>query len=380
MVFDLQPACILMLTAATAASAAAAVDDVQHRVDSTRRTAVVKAVERAQPAVASIHVIHKEPVYYRHTDPLRDFFFGFSRRSYPLYKGYRDRVTGGSGLLVTQDGHVLTNDHLLGRTDQSPKIEVSLPDGRSWPARHVSSDYALDLAVLQVEADDLPVASLGKSDDILVGEWAIAIGNPFDLGPTVSIGVISALDRDFPEPRGAYYYRDMIQTDASINLGNSGGPLVNALGDVIGINSFIFTENENNIGSIDIGFAIPIDAARRFMQEVETHGRVRRPWSGLLELQDLTGRLADYLELSSTDGALVVAVASGSPAFEAELERGDVIVDINGEEVAGAQEAKGILQRLRVGDSCEMTVIKNGQPLPLSFHLEEHPRSQNRAY
>ena len=344
----------------------------------SRRTAIVRAVERVKPAVASIQVIHTEPVYYRYRDPFRDFFSPFS--PWRLYRGYRDRVSGGSGLIVTEKGHVLTNDHVIGRSRSRihPQIEVSLPDGRSLEARHISSDFKTDLAVLEVEADALPVAPLGDSDDILVGEWAIAIGNPFDLGPAVSAGVVSALGLDFPEPQGDYYYRDMIQTDASINPGNSGGPLANALGEVIGINSFIYTANEYDIGSIGIGFAIPINDARRFLDEVATHGRARRPWTGILELHNLTPRQAEYLDLPGTEGALVVSVAAGSPAYEAELARGDVLVRANGEYLESAEEAKEILENLRVGETCRLDLFRNGRQVPVSFEVAERPRSPRR--
>ena len=344
----------------------------------SRRTAIVRAAERVKPAVASIQVIHTEPVYYRYRDPFRDLFFPFSPLR--LYRGYRDRVSGGSGLIVTENGHVLTNDHVIGRSRSrnAPEIEVSLPDGRTLPGRHVGSDFLIDLAVLKVEADDLPVAHLGDSDDILVGEWAIAIGNPFDLGPAVSAGVVSALDLDFPEPQGDYYYRDMIQTDASINPGNSGGPLANALGEVIGINSFIYTANEYDIGSIGIGFAIPINYARRFLDEIATHGRVRRPWTGILELQNLTLRQAEYLDLPGTGGAQVVSVATGSPAYEADLERGDVIVRVNGDHLESAEEAKAILEGLRVGETCHLDLFRNGRQIPVSFEVAERPSSPRR--
>ena len=344
----------------------------------SRRTAIVRAVERVKPAVASIHVIHTEPVYYRYRDPVRDLLVPFS--PWRLYRGYRDRVSGGSGLIVTENGHVLTNDHVIGRSRSriAPKIEVSLPDGRSLPAQHLSSDFTIDLAVLKLEADDLPVAPLGDSDDILVGEWAIAIGNPFDLGPAVSAGVVSALDLDFPEPQGDYYYRDMIQTDASINQGNSGGPLANALGEVIGINSFLYTANEYDIGSIGIGFAIPINYARRFLDEVATHGRVRRPWTGILELKNLDTRDAEYLDLPGTDGALVLSVKTGSPAYDADLEPGDVIVRVNGEYLESAEEAKGILESLRVGETCHLDLLRNGRQVPVSFEVVERPRFPRR--
>ncbi|MFH1569809.1 MAG: trypsin-like peptidase domain-containing protein [Gemmatimonadota bacterium] len=341
-------------------------------IDASRRTAVVQAVERVQPAVVSVHVIHRQPVVYRYRDPFREFFFPGS--PYLYYREEQDRTSGGSGLVVSKDGHVLTNAHVVGDERTRVRIEVSLPDGRSFEARSAIPDQYTDLAVLQVDAPDLPVAPLGTSADILVGEWAIAIGNPFDLGPTVSIGVVSAVDRDFQEPQGDYYYRDMIQTDAAINPGNSGGPLVNAAGEVIGINSFIYTGSEYSFGSIGIGFAIPIDAARRFLDEVQTHGRVRQAWTGIVALRDLTDRLAHYLQLDSRDGALVVQVAVDSPAFAADLRRGDVIVSINGEAVRGAEEVRGILRQLSVGARCALVIARAGKRQELSFELGEQPR------
>ena len=339
-----------------------------------RRTSVVRAIERAKPSVVSIHAVHLQPVYYRspHRDPFFEFF------APPWFYGEREKVTAGSGFIVDADGHILTNDHVVGK--KPVRIIVNLDDGREFEARDIGRDYFVDLAVLKVDATDLPVAQLGESGDILVGEQAIAIGNPFDLGPTASAGIVSAIDRDFGEPQGNYYYRDMIQTDAAINRGNSGGPLVNAAGQVIGINSFIYTGSDYSTGSIGIGFAIPIDVGVRFLDEIRTYGRVRRPWHGILGLRKVTRPLARYLELSSTDGAFVDQVAKGSPAYEAELGRGDVIVIINGEPVRTAEEAKGMLQRLRVGEECSMQIVRDGEHRTVSFVLEDQSRFKQRRY
>ena len=211
-------------------------------IDDPRRTPTVRAIEQVKPAVVSIHAVHREAIYYR---ARRDPFFNLLAPPW-FYGGQQDKVTAGSGFIVNDDGTILTNDHVVGK--RPVRITVNLVDGRELEARHVGSDYYVDLAVLKVDAPDLPVAPLGAPGDILVGERAIAIGNPFDLGVVVSAGIVSALDQDFGEPQGSYYYRDMIQTDATINPGNSGGPLVNALGQVIGINSFIFTDDNSNKG------------------------------------------------------------------------------------------------------------------------------------
>ena len=341
-------------------------------IEDSRRNALVRAVERVQPAVVSVHVVHRERVLYRYRDSLMEQLFRGSGFGPRYYSGLRDRVTGGSGFLIDGSGTVLTNAHVIGQGNVV-RVEVSLPDGRVFEAHAAHRDEALDLAVVQIEAPDLPVAPLSKSGDILVGEWAIAIGNPFDLGPTVSIGVISAIDRDFPERQGEYFYRDMIQTDAAINPGNSGGPLVNTLGEVVGINSFIYTGGEYSLGSIGIGFAIPVEAARRFLDEIRTHGRVRKPWHGIADLQDLTPRQAEYLELDSTDGAVVGGVTMDSPADRSGLGRGDLILSVNGEAVTSASEAWSLLQGLRVDQECEFEVVRRGKRQTLKFQVVERP-------
>jgi len=360
---------VLLFTLLWPGDGASAEDDT---IDGTRRNAVVRAVERVQPAVVSIHVVHRERILYRYQDPFIEQFFRGSQFGQRYYSTERDRVSGGSGFLIDSTGTVLTNAHVLGQ-GQVVRVEVSLPDGRVFEARASHRDESVDLAVLQIEGSALPVAPLSLSGDILVGEWAIAIGNPFDLGPTVSIGVISAIDRDFPERQGDYFYRDMIQTDAAINPGNSGGPLVNALGEVVGINSFIYTGGEFSLGSIGIGFAIPMDATRRFLDEIRTFGHVRRPWHGIADLQNVSPRLAEYLELETTDGAVVVRVAMDSPADAAGLGRGDVLLSINGEAVASAIEAWSLLQGLRVDQECSFEVVRSGKRQSLNFRVAEQP-------
>ena len=366
--------CILALLGALGASSSHA-----DPISASRRTAVVQAVERVQPSVVSLHVRYRERVsrlYQYGGDPFWNFFSPF----YYVVPQDRNRVSTGSGFVVDKEGYILTNGHVIGDPRSLQRITISLPesDDRTFEARYIASDLNFDLAVLKVDGVDLPVAPLGNSDDILVGEWAIAVGNPFDLGPTVSIGVVSALDRDVPEPQGDHYYRDMIQTDAAINPGNSGGPLANADGEVIGINSFIYTGGDYAIGSIGIGFAIPINTARSFLAEISQHGQVRRSWTGIMALQDITRPLAEYLALDSTDGALVVKVAIDSPAEFAGLESGDVIMAIGDEEIRDADEAIDILRGMRVGDVAALEVVRHNERYKLNLLLEERPRYRMR--
>ena len=374
---DLQASCYwnalprLLMAAAMSLTCLPATTFAHGDIADSRETAVVRAVDRVAPSVVSIHAIHTQPVVYRYRDPFFDLFFPMSPYGSQLLRGERDHVSGGSGLIVSEDGHILTNDHVIGNVRRIKRLEISLPDGRRVDAKYVASDHVIDLAVLRVEADDLPVAPLGESGDILVGEWAIAIGNPFALGRSASIGIISAIDRDFGEPQGKYFYRDMIQTDAAINRGNSGGPLVNALGEVIGINSFIYTGSEESVGSVGVGFAIPIDSGKKFLDEVSTHGRVRQGWTGIAEIHDISKRQAEYLELPDAHGAIVLQVSVDSPAYLAGVERGDVIVGVNAEIARSAQDVKGILKGLRVGETCVLDLFRDGERQSVSFVLEE---------
>ena len=334
----------------------------------SRRTALVRAVEAVEPSVASVYVRTRDQVRV-----MRDPFWSYFYRPYTV----PGRTSTGSGLVVSENGYILTNDHVIGDPRGVRSIEIALPDGRSLQARYVASDAYFDLAVLKAEAGDLPVAPLGDSDDILVGEWAIAIGNPFGFGGSVSAGVISAVDRDFPDSEGDYLYSDMIQTDASINPGNSGGPLVNALGEVIGINNSIYTGSNYDLGSVGIGFAIPINTARSFLEEIRQHGKVRKIWTGL-SLQDLTRHLAEILDLPSADGTLVVDVEVESPAYVAGVERRDVLVAIDGTRVGSYKEARAAFQGYRVDDECTLTIIRAGRTESLKMRLEESPAGRRR--
>ena len=341
-------------------------------IAASRRTAIVQAVERAQPAVVSVHVTFRERVLRQVGSPFADPFWDMF--SYVVPED-RERVSSGSGVIVGADGYILTNSHVIQDPDHIMEISVTLPDGRTLKARHVASDIAFDLAALRVKETGLPVAPLGDSSDILVGEWAVAIGNPFDLGPTVSIGVVSALHRDFPEQQGSYYYLDMIQTDAAINLGNSGGPLVNALGQVIGINSFIYTGSNYSSGSIGIGFAVPVNTARAFLDEIGRHGKVRESWTGIY-LKPLTPALARYLSLPTGEGAYVAQVAGGSPAERAQVKAGDVITAVGDRKIHSMADALAQIRAHRVGEVCQLTVLRQGQPIGLRLLVEEYPRGR----
>jgi serine protease Do len=285
-------------------------------LDATRKTAVVRAAERVGPAVVSISVTQiryvRESPFAQNPDPFNRFFDRF----FPG-RVYGEEISSlGSGIIIDSRGIVVTNEHVV---RDAKEIKVSLPDGRTFDGTLVSSDRAYDLAVLRIPAENLPTAPVGTADDLMVGEWAIALGNPFgfllnDYQPTVTVGVISATNREIkPEQEGEAIYKNMIQTDAAINPGNSGGPLVNALGQVIGINTFIFSTSGGNLG---IGFAIPIDTVVRVVREILEYGRVRQVWIGI-RVQEISQMVANYFRIRDRRGLLVWGIEEGSPADRA---------------------------------------------------------------
>jgi serine protease Do len=325
-----------------------------------RRNAIVRASERVGPAVVTVSVLRTQLVEGPAFSPYRDFFNPFFRN---LRRRYWQRVQSlGSGVLVRDDGIILTNFHVV---KGAQEVKITLADGREFPARYVGGEELYDLAVLRAITDgaDVPVAPLAEADDLLIGEWVIAVGNPFgylldDAQPTVTVGVVSATSRDIlPEQENPdTLYKDMIQTDAAINPGNSGGALVNALGDVIGINTFIFSRTG---GSHGVGFAIPIGTARRVMAEILEFGEVREVWVGL-RIQEIPAALAESLELKSTDGVIVASVEDGSPAARAGIRRGDVVVKIGGEWIRNFEDARRALYGVIVGDQIEF-LVKRGE-------------------
>jgi serine protease Do len=326
-----------------------------------RRNALVLAAERVGPTVVTVSVLRTElvegPAFPQQSEFFSPFFQNLRRR-------YWQRVQGiGSGVIVSADGVVVTNYHVV-RGAQG--IHITLADGREYEARYLGGEELYDLAFLRLEAagDDLPVAPLGGSGDLLIGEWAVAIGNPFgylldDPHPTVTVGVISAVGRDIlPEHENAEtLYKDMIQTDAAINPGNSGGALVNALGEVIGINTFIFSRSG---GSHGIGFAIPTRTVRRVLREILDHGKVREVWVGV-RIQEIPAALAESLELASGEGVIVASVDEGSPADRAGVQRGDVIVGIAGDRIRNYDDARRALYGVMVGDEIEFAVQRSGR-------------------
>lgn len=346
-------------------------------IEGSRRSAIVSAAERVSPAVVSVSVVQTRVVS---RSPFFSFFPDeFFRQYYPQFQ-YKEELPGlGSGFIADPSGLVVTNEHVVRNADE---IKVTLPDGREFPATLLDATQFYDLAYLKIEGTDLPVAPLGDSGDLVVGEWAVAIGNPFgfllaDPQPSVTAGVISATGRDIKpdlsdRAQGTGLYMDMIQTDAAINPGNSGGPLVNALGEVIGVNTFIFTRGG---GSIGIGFAVPVNRMRRFLDEIREYGGIRQVWAGFF-VQVVTPFVAQRLSLPEAGGLVVTRVVNGSPADKGGLRPGDVIRAVNDRETRTGEDFQRVLFGANVGDRAELEVEHGGQRRVVVVTFEASPEAK----
>ncbi len=343
-------------------------------IASSRSNAITRAVSRVAPAIVGINVTEVREVQYR--DPFEDFFNDpffdqfYRRRGSQTLK---QEIHGlGSGYLISQDGYILTNDHVAGRAS---KVVVTMVGGKRYDARVIGTDPTSDVALLKIDGSNLPFLELGNSDDVMVGEWAIALGNPFGLfdinsKPTVTVGVVSnsGVNLQVQENR---IYRDMIQTDAAISSGNSGGPLVNSLGQVIGMNTVIYSTAQSNqgAGSIGIGFAVPINRVKTIADQLRRNGSIdRNYWTGM-RVQQIDANIARYLKLGSSEGVVIVDVAPNSPAARAGLEVGDVISSISGQPVKTEDDAVALLSDARVGDTLKLRILRDGKESDRSLQL-----------
>lgn len=328
-------------------------------------------VERVMPAVVTIRVEKRAsmvPTGGQIPEELRRFFGD----QIPQMRGQRaPRLQRGlgSGVIVSRDGYILTNNHVV---DGAETVKVELPDDRSFTAKVVGVDPATDLAVVKVEAKDLPTLEFGDSDAVKVGDAVLALGNPLGVGETVTSGIISAKGR---QTSGGDSYQDFLQTDAAINHGNSGGALVNAGGQLIGIPSQILTPGDGNIG---LGFAIPSNMAKHVMDQLIATGTVRRAKLGV-NVQRITSDLAASLGLPSTRGALVSRVEEGSPAEKAGLRQGDVITSYNGKPVADNNQLRNSVASTTPGTAVELQVLRNGRTETLQATVGELAAARERA-
>jgi serine protease Do len=323
----------------------------------------VALAKKLKPEVVNISTTQttKEmevPSPFGQNDPFNEFWRGFFGAPFP-HGQFKQRSLG-SGFIIRQDGLILTNYHVV---DNAEKITVRLSDGREFGGKVVGKDQKTDIALVKVSAKDLSVAPLGDSDRLEVGEWVMAIGNPFGLDYTVTSGIVSAKDRQI----GAGPYDHFIQTDASINPGNSGGPLINLRGEVVGINSAIFTQSGGNIG---IGFATPVNLVKELLPQLESTGKVTRAWLGV-SIQTVTPNLTEPLGLEVPKGALVSGVVPNGPADRAGVKASDVIVEYNGKEIKNANDLPSLVAATPVGKTVPIKVFRDKKETTLTVSLEK---------
>jgi Do/DeqQ family serine protease len=318
--------------------------------------AFINLVKQVTPAVVNISTVSKKKMVRPMFEgaPFFEEFFGGRMPGGPQFR--RDKSLG-SGVIINREGYIVTNDHVV---RDAESIQVKLSNEQVFAAKIIGSDQKTDLAIIKIEAKEpLPAAVLGDSDKLQVGQWAIAIGNPFGLDRTVTVGVISATGRS---GMGIETYEDFIQTDASINPGNSGGPLLNIYGEVIGINTAIVAAGQG------IGFAIPVNMAKNIISQLMQKGKVSRGWLGV-SIQPVTPPLAESFGLKKATGALVSDVMSGSPAAKAGLRQGDVILRFDGKEVKDSKQLQLIVAETPANKAVSVELIREGKPVTLSVTI-----------
>ncbi|MBR9978016.1 MAG: trypsin-like peptidase domain-containing protein [Bacteroidetes bacterium] len=339
-------------------TAAANGPEAERQITDSRRNAITRAIEAVSPAVVGINATR---VQRRRDDLFYRMFFGERYAMMPVL---------GSGYIISSDGYVLTNDHVAGNAED---ISITMTNREKIPARLVGSDPVTDIALLRLETDqELPYIELGNSDDVIVGEWSIAFGNPFGLmstgaRATVTVGVISATHVTLEETDGRIY-RDMIQTDAAINSGNSGGPLVNSLGQVIAMNTVIFSPNQGNVG---LGFAIPINRVRKIVEILKKEGKVNREFVPGFRVQQVNDAIAQAYGLDRAEGVIVTQITSSrGVAARSGLEVADIILTANGEPVYSIGVLEGLIRYSLRGEVIELDVLRNNKTRTIKMKLE----------
>ncbi len=330
-----------------------------------RQNVITKTVAQVSPAVVGISVT--EIRQYRDIysmDPFWRQFFGD--------RVYKQQIKSlGSGAIISPDGYIITNDHVAGNAIEAI---VTLTDGSQYNAKVIGTDHTSDICLLKIDAKNLPYIKFGNSDEIMIGEWVIALGNPFGLfdindKPTVTVGVVSANGMNLGSSENRYYV-NMLQTDAAINSGNSGGPLVNALSELIGMNTLIFTA-QGSSGNVGVSFAIPVNKINRIIGELKNKGKVERDfWTGL-KILTIDEQLAKTYKLSSSRGVIITEVDRNSPAQKAGLQVEDIIIGVGGFRINDENTLGGIIQEYRTGDTVDFKVLRDNKQLIKKMKLEK---------
>ena len=344
----------------------------QEGIDKSRQTAITYAIEQISNSVVGINVTQLKQ---QQVNPFFDPFWG---GFFPYTRTFKvDNM--GSGVLVSPDGYIITNTHVV---ENATEIVVTLRGGKSYEAQLVGMDNLTDIALVKVDDSDLPFADLGNSDELIVGEWAIALGNPlglFDVNhqPTATAGIISGVKMDFGLKESGHVYQNMIQTDAAINPGNSGGPLVNALGEVIGINTFIMTGSNYSSGSIGIGFAIPINRVKEVAEDLKKFGKVERSYTTGVHVQAIDPVMQRYLRLPTSEGVIITDVEKRSSGERAGLQIGDVILAVDNRKINSPKDIIRVIDEglHKVGDNVTLTILRESNSIDIQLTLEE-PKSK----
>ena len=338
-------------------------------ISKSRKNILTETVKNVSPAVVGINITQIQ----QYQDPFSSFFDDpFFRQFFGNRGSYSQKVKGlGSGFIISEDGYILTNDHVAGNATE---ITVTMTNGKHYKARIIGSDPVTDICLLKIDEKNLPFISFGNSNDVIIGEWVIALGNPFGLfelndKPTVTVGVISATGMNL-EPINNRYYLNMLQTDAAINGGNSGGPLVNSLGEVIGMNTLIFTGGSGAQGNIGLGFAIPINKIKRIIDELKDTGKINRDFDIGLRIQSLDETIANYYKLEDTRGVIITQVLPKSAASRSGLNVGDVILQVDEYKINNEQTLIGVFQEFRTGQTISIKILRDNEQLIKKMTLE----------
>ncbi len=343
-------------------------NNLNDNISKSRENILTQTVGKVSPSVVGINIIeireYRDPFFSFFDDPFFRQFFGDRGSTNREVKGL------GSGYIISPDGYIVTNDHVAGHATE---VKVTLTDGRTFEAEVIGTDMASDICLIKIDGENLPYIEPGNSDDIIIGEWVIALGNPFGLfelneKPTVTVGVVSASGMNL-EPINERYYLNMIQTDAAINGGNSGGPLVNSLGEIIGMNTLIFTAGGTS-GSIGLGFAIPINKIISIVDELKEYGKINRDFEIGMRIQSIDEGIATYYDLNDTKGVIVTKVYRKSPADIGGIEVGDIITEINDYKINNENTIFGVFHEFRTGQVIDVKIIRDHNKLTKQMKLE----------